>query len=95
MAARLTSTDNLLRGLGHPLRRQILREMDGEKTISPRELSGRLEERLSDVSYHCRVLERCGVLRLVSTRPVRGSVQHFYRASVDADWAQTVLGSGD
>ena len=32
-----------------------------------------------------------GVLKLVSTRPVRGSTQHFYGMSIEAEWAQAVL----
>jgi hypothetical protein len=27
----------------------------------------------------------------VQTRPVRGSTQHFYGVSIDADWAKAVL----
>ena len=51
------SDDNdLLVALRHPLRRQILRLMAGEETISPRELSTALDEPLSNVGYHVRVL---------------------------------------
>jgi hypothetical protein len=37
------------------------------------------------------VLAEAGVLKLVSTRPVRGSTQHFYGMEIDADWARAVL----
>ncbi len=85
------STQDLFVALGHPTRRQILREMDGGPPASPREMTDRLGEALSNVSYHFRVLADTGVLELVSTRPVRGSTQHFYGMSIDADWARAVL----
>ncbi len=85
------STQNLFVALGHPARRQILREMDGGPPASPRELTERLGEALSNVSYHFRVLADAGVLTLVSTRPVRGSTQHFYGMTIDAEWAKAAL----
>ena len=91
MAAPSHSTQNLFVALGHPTRRQILREMDGGPPASPRELTERLGDTLSNVSYHFRVLAEAGVLKLVSTRPVRGSTQHFYGMKIDADWAKAVL----
>jgi DNA-binding transcriptional ArsR family regulator len=91
MAASSRSTQNLFVALGHPTRRQILRAMDGGPPASPRELTERLGDSLSNVSYHFRVLAEAGVLKLVSTRPVRGSTQHFYGMEIDADWAKAVL----
>lgn len=91
MAASSHSTQSLFVALGHPTRRQILREMDGGPPASPRELTERLGDTLSNVSYHFRVLAEAGVLKLVSTRPVRGSTQHFYGMEIDADWARAVL----
>jgi len=67
---------------------------DGEAR-SPRELASLLERPLSNVSYHVRVLADHGVVRLVGTKPARGSVQHFYRAAVEATWARQVLGLGE
>jgi DNA-binding transcriptional ArsR family regulator len=91
MAASSRSTQNLFVALGHPTRRQILREMDGRPPASPRELTERLDDTLSNVSYHFRVLAEAGVIKLVSTRPVRGSTQHFYGMEIDAEWAKAVL----
>jgi DNA-binding transcriptional ArsR family regulator len=87
--------NNLLVALRHPLRRRILREMADGKAISPRELSDMLGEPLSNVSYHVRVLADREAVTLVETKPVRGSVQHFYRSAVDAPWARQVLGIGE
>lgn len=84
--------NNLLVALRHPLRRQLLRRMIGEEAISPRELATELDKPLSSVAYHMRVLAGTGAVTLVKTRPVRGSMQHFYRAAIEAAWAQQVLG---
>jgi DNA-binding transcriptional ArsR family regulator len=86
------SDDNdLLVALRHPLRRQILRLMLSEEPISPRQLATVLDRPLSNVSYHVRVLADCAAVTLVKTRPVKGSMQHFYRAAIEASWALEVL----
>jgi DNA-binding transcriptional ArsR family regulator len=84
--------NGLFTALRHPLRRQILQAMADGKVVSPRELSLMLRQPLSNVSYHVRVLAECGAVILVETKPVRGSVQHFYRCAVRAPWARQVLG---
>src|SRR6478672_2340685 len=84
-------TQELLVALGHPIRRQILREMDGEQPTSPRQLTEKLGETLSNVAYHFRVLAESGVIELITTRPVRGSTQHFYGVSLEAEWAHALL----
>jgi DNA-binding transcriptional ArsR family regulator len=90
------SNDNdLLAALRHPLRRRILQAMADGKAASPRELALTLRHPLSNVSYHVRVLAGCGAVTLVETKPVRGSVQHFYRCTVRAPWARQVLGIGE
>ncbi len=81
----------LLAALRHPLRRRILRLMEAEEPISPSQLSIKLEHPLSNVSYHVRVLADCEAVALVFTEPARGSVEHFYRASVEAPWARDML----
>lgn len=88
------NTDDLFVAMAHPLRRRILRTMhegEGEGELSPRELADGLEQPLSRLSYHVKVLSRCGALELVSTEQVRGSTQHFYRSVVDAAWALMAL----
>jgi DNA-binding transcriptional ArsR family regulator len=85
------STQNLLVALGHPTRRQILRKMSGQPPTSPRQITEKLDETLSNVSYHFRVLAESGVLELITTRPVRGSTQHFYGVSIEAEWARALL----
>ncbi|HVD38625.1 MAG TPA: helix-turn-helix domain-containing protein [Solirubrobacterales bacterium] len=90
-----TEETDLLRALRHPLRRRILREMADGSEVSPRGLSNLLRQPLSNVSYHVRVLAECRAINLVGTRPARGSVQHFYRSTVEAPWALQVLGPGE
>ena len=88
--------NDLFNALGHPMRRQILREMiDTSGEISPRELAARLSEQLSALSYHVRVLAECRAVELVRTEQIRGSTQHFYRAVVKANWAITALEAGE
>lgn len=82
---------DLFNALGHPMRRNILREMRGAGEVSPRELAARLDEQLSALSYHVRVLAECDAIKLVRTEQVYGSTQHFYRFIVKADWALWAL----
>jgi len=92
MAIRGGKTNDLFTALGHPLRRRVLRKMLAEeRLISPRELAADLDEPLSALSYHVRVLAECGAAKLVRTKQIRGSTQHFYRATVKADWARSAL----
>ncbi len=84
-------TGELLVALNHPLRRRILRALDGEEAASPAELSKRLAVPLTTVSYHVRILADRGTLKLVRTRSVRGAVEHFYRSLVEAEWALSAL----
>jgi DNA-binding transcriptional ArsR family regulator len=96
MAGSKPKGNDLFNALGHPMRRRILREMleDGGET-SPRELSAKLREQLSALSYHVRVLAECGAIELVRTEQTRGSTQHFYRAAVKSGWAITALEAGE
>ena len=90
------SDDNdLLVALRHPLRRDILRTMVDKEAISPREIATALDQPLSNVSYHVRVLADCAAVSLVNTKPVRGSMQHFYCTAIEAPWAIQVLGLGE
>ena len=83
---------DLFTALGHPLRRRILRQMIGKNgETSPRDLAASLDQPLSALSYHVRVLAECGAIKLVRTKQIRGSTQHFYRPAVKAQWARTAL----
>lgn len=73
----------VLQALSHQLRRRIMRLViaHGNEAISPREASRLLDVRLSTISYHFRVLAKSRALDKTGERPVRGAVQHFYRAN--------------
>lgn len=78
--------------LAHPLRRQILRRMlEHKRETSPRQLAAELTEPLSALSYHVRVLAECEAVKLVRTRRIRGSTQHFYRPVIKLEWARLAL----
>jgi len=65
--------------VSHPLRSRCLTAL-ADRTASPAELAHEFRKPLSDVSYHVATLLKAGAIELVGERPVRGSIQHFYRA---------------
>ena len=80
----------MAKALAHPLRVQLLTALN-EGVASPNELAKRLNEPLTNVSYHVRMLHDLGCIELVDTEPRRGALEHYYRAIVrpffaDRDW---------
>ena len=80
----------LAKALAHPLRVQLLAALN-EGVASPNELAKKLDEPLTNVSYHVRMLHDLGTIELVETEPRRGALEHYYRAIVrpffgDRDW---------
>jgi DNA-binding transcriptional ArsR family regulator len=73
----------LVKALAHPLRVQILMILN-ERMASPNELSKELDEGLSQVSYHVKVLKDFECIEMVKTEPRRGAVEHYYRATARA-----------
>jgi hypothetical protein len=81
----------LIRAMSNPLRQRILLVLN-KRVASPSELSKELQEPLGNVSYHVRILVQCDAVELVKTEPVRGALEHFYRATIrnhfgDQSWA--------
>lgn len=70
----------LVKALAHELRVEILTILN-ERVASPNELAKELDEGLSQVSYHVKVLRDYGTIRMVKTAPRRGAVEHYYRAT--------------
>jgi Helix-turn-helix domain len=68
------------KALAHPLRARIWIVLR-ERMASPVQLSRELGAPVTDCSYHCRRLKELGVAEIVDERPVRGSTEHFYRAT--------------
>jgi len=85
----------LAKALAHPLRAEILAFLTQQAIASPAEMvraglgqkgkarltPGDKKKRLPNISYHVKVLLELDLIRLVTTRPVRGSVEHFYEAT--------------
>lgn len=72
-------THKLIKGMSHPLRVLILSLMN-ERPWSPREIATELDEGLSHVSYHVKVLFDHELIELVKTKPRRGAIEHYYSA---------------
>jgi DNA-binding transcriptional ArsR family regulator len=80
----------LIKALGHPVRVRAL-EILNARVASPSELAKELGEPLGNVAYHVKILEENDAIELVRTAPVRGALEHFYRASVNTQIAQAAL----
>jgi DNA-binding transcriptional ArsR family regulator len=77
---RQKATQNRIKAMNHPVRAALLRIL-AERTSSPAEMARELDEDLSNVSYHTKQLVELECAELVSTRPVRGALEHFYRGT--------------
>src|SRR3954454_14320010 len=75
-----TSEARIAKALAHPLRARILQRL-GERVARPGDLAIELGAPLGVVSYHVRMLRDYDCVELVRTEPVRGALQHFYRAT--------------
>jgi len=73
------SQEALAKALSHSVRAQALTLLT-ERTASPKEIADELDQKLTNVSYHVRVLEELGLIELVEEESIRGSVAHFYKA---------------
>lgn len=92
------SNQALLDALRNPLRRSLLRRyVKSAEMLSPKELARLEKQPLSGVSYHVRVLVKCGAIEIAGERRVRGSVQHFYLPTdlvKKTPWVLATLGLG-
>ena len=105
MATRDERISAIADGLGHPLRRWLLRRFAeaGKDGVSPSELSKqapkRLKgDRLTNTSYHVRELALKGLIELAVTKqrpngsvPRRGALEHYYRTNALGAKALDVL----
>jgi helix-turn-helix protein len=72
---------DLHRALSHELRVEILTYLTEHTTASPIEMSRELGAPVADVSHHVKQLVKYGCAEEVETKPRRGAVEHFYRAT--------------
>lgn len=67
--------------VAHPLRCRCLTIL-ADRVASPAEIARELGLEVSNVGYHVGALAEAGLIEEVGQRPVRGAVEHFYRAIV-------------
>jgi DNA-binding transcriptional ArsR family regulator len=78
-SANPTVETRMMKALSHPLRWRILEHL-AAGPASPSMIATELDEPLGNVSYHVKILLRYKAIELVETRPVRGALEHVYRA---------------
>lgn len=76
-----TPDQRVIKALSHPLRFHIL-EVLNQRVASPSEIADELNEPLGNVAYHTKILLENGAIEQVRTAPVRGALEHFYRALI-------------
>lgn len=69
----------LASAVAHPVRSRALTWM-AERATSPAEIARALNIDVSSVNYHVQVLVEENLIEQIGSRPVRGAVEHFYRA---------------
>jgi DNA-binding transcriptional ArsR family regulator len=80
----------MAKALSHPVRVQAL-EILNERVASPSDIARELDLPVANVSYHVSTLLKLKCIEEVETRPVRGALEHLYRAvrrphATLADW---------
>ncbi len=79
LETRRQASQQLIKAVAHPLRSEILTIL-AERTASPAEMAKELDVEVGNVSYHVSRLVKLGCAELVAEKPVRGVIEHFYRA---------------
>lgn len=69
----------LAKAIGHDVRIDVLRILN-ERVASPKELAKAMDEGLSHISFHIKVLREYGCIELAKAEPRRGALEHYYRA---------------
>jgi DNA-binding transcriptional ArsR family regulator len=82
----------IVKGLAHPLRISIL-EILMDREASPSQLADELNAPLGNVSYHVRILDNLGLIKLTRKKPRRGAIEHYYKARgrarvTDSAWGE-------
>jgi DNA-binding transcriptional ArsR family regulator len=65
--------------VAHPTRARCFSIL-AERMASPVEIAQEIGKDVGHVGYHVRKLQQLNLIELVDERPVRGAVEHFYRA---------------
>jgi DNA-binding transcriptional ArsR family regulator len=69
----------LAAAVAHPIRSKCLVIL-AERVASPAEIARQLHLDVSKVGYHVSALSDAHLIEEIGSRPVRGAVEHFYRA---------------
>jgi DNA-binding transcriptional ArsR family regulator len=69
----------MAKAMAHPVRVQSLSILN-ERVASPSDIAEELGLPVANVAYHVRALLQLGCIEEVETRPVRGALEHRYRA---------------
>lgn len=80
-ATRRSPDATLGAAVAHPLRCRCLAIL-ADRVASPAEIARQLGLDVSKIGYHVTALAEAGLIEEVGQRPVRGAVEHFYRAVV-------------
>jgi DNA-binding transcriptional ArsR family regulator len=72
--------ERLARALAHPMRMHILAELN-KRAMSPSQFAKQYDEKIPNVSYHFRALQKLECIEEVEIRQVRGAIEHFYKAT--------------
>ena len=78
-SATATMETTLATIVAHPTRVRAFSIL-AERTASPVEIAQEIGKDVGHVGYHVRKLQELNLIELVDERPVRGAVEHFYRA---------------
>jgi len=81
MTTALATQSELVKIVSHPLRVRCLIAM-AERETSASKLAEELDVNVGTLWSHIRKLEQAGAIEEVRQEPVRGSVEHFYKAVV-------------
>jgi predicted ArsR family transcriptional regulator len=71
------------KAMSHPARAAILLTVARDGSASPTDAAEATAVPLATCSYHMRLLVELGAIRLRTTRPVRGAVEHIYELTAD------------
>jgi DNA-binding transcriptional ArsR family regulator len=78
-AANASMETTLAAIVAHPTRARAFSIL-AERTASPVEIAQEIGKDVGHVGYHVRKLQELNLIELVDEKPVRGAVEHFYRA---------------
>lgn len=64
--------------MAHPVPVAIMRMLEVEPELSPKDMAQRLDLPLGSVSYHVRKLHDEQLIKQVRVEPRRGALEHYY-----------------